>query len=873
MRFFWIIIFLFLILQAKAGERRALKLLEKKDFDKLEEVLAKDLGKDSLNAGTYYIYSLLYNDSLYSRVNLDTAYYYIQKAQALYPSMESKDRKKLNKFNISDSTMLEHKKKLDLQGYERAKILHTIADYNYYIEYFSTSTYVNEAIQDRNALAYEFAEQENTYQSYYRFMQEYPDSRQYKTAKENYDRLLFEDQIKEGTLQKYEQFIVRYPESPFLSMAIKNIYELKTSTNSKTNLVEFIREFPESEHVRDAIDRLYHNHISLGKSDFAYDFSFLPLDDSIRLVDKYADAILIPVFENNQYGFITIEGEMIIPYRYEDLDNTYLCGNIQQDFLIVKKDNRSVIISKTGALIYDGPFHEVQDMGYGLLKISDQVKYGIIYKTGKGILPVEFDEIERLDDQFIKVKQNREWQLYSMNGLLLTDDYYQEIRREGYFLLFKKAGKWAITLPENFFRSYIQDNISLNFIYDDYELIEPTQILCFLDERETVLDKNLEERIPLNEQQIYTLPDGWIVKQESLYHIYDDAFYKISGSGFEKIEYKGKWISGKLEDKWILYYNYAPFPDVFAYDSINILSDQYVLGQLDESYYLIFTNLKRQELTDHKNIQILQYRLSDGFNDSSPAFLMVDLDRGRKSIFNHEGKEIVKGDFDNIQAIAPEYLIIQKRGKVGLTDTTGQVLLKTQYDAIANYEEGFVSVLNQKKFGLYNKHLNLFVIPRYDRLIKVYNRGFLIVHDKNGYGIIDMERNDVTENDFDEIVYWNDTAMLGKRDNKWYVYDLKNGQYLLEDIDDFDYLKDQDEKIIIYHKEDHYGVLNNQRGILINHTFNDIVNLGSNHHPVFFAEKFIPEAEFYIVIYYDESGEILRKQVFDESEYDKIYCN
>jgi hypothetical protein len=50
-----------------------------------------------------------------------------------------------------------------------------------------------------------------------------------------------------------------------------------------------------------------------------------------------------------------------------------------------------------------------------------------------------------------------------------------------------------------------------------------------------------------------------LIRKDTLYHIFDDAFVRISGSGFEKVKYRGKWISGKTGDKWILYYNYAPF--------------------------------------------------------------------------------------------------------------------------------------------------------------------------------------------------------------------------------------------------------------------------------------------------------------------------
>jgi hypothetical protein len=170
-------------------------------------------------------------------------------------------------------------------------------------------------------------------------------------------------------------------------------------------------------------------------------------------------------------------------------------------------------------------------------------------------------------------------------------------------------------------------------------------------------------------------------------------------------------------------------------------------------------------------------------------------------------------------------------------------------------------------------HLDLMISPRYDRLINAYNHNFLMVHEKEGYGLIDLNREKVTDTDFEEIIYWNDTSMLARRDGFWHFYDLKNGRFLIEDILQFEFLKNEDEKIIIYNKDGHFGVAENRKGILINHTFNDIVNLGSPDNPVFFAEKYIPEAEFYVVIYYEKSGKILRKQVFDEKEYDKIYCN
>jgi hypothetical protein len=873
MRYLFLSLLIFTASTGYAGEKRALKLLEKGKYSKLVEYLDKSIQKDSLNPGAFYVYSLLFNEPAYYDRDLDTAYYFILISQEMIKHVDERGLKKLERAGINDSAISVQKQKLDLQGYERAKDRHAIDDYNAYIQDFSTSQYRDLAIEDRNALAFEIAEKENTYQSYYSYMQDYPDSHQFRKAKENYDKLLFEDQIRDGTLRKYTDFIDKYPESPFLPMAIENIYNLSTCGNSEGSLTQFIKRFPDSGLVPDAIDRLFHNFYAEGKRDFTYDYSYLPLTDSIKRADWFHDAVLIPVFEQDKYGFITTEGEMLISYLYDDLDPGYLCGNIRKDFLKVKKDNSPLIISKTGNIISSQSFYDIEDIGYGLLKISDQVKSGLLFKTGKQILPIEFDEIERLGDRFLKVRQNRGWRLYSINGLLLSEDYFLEINKEGMFMALKKDSRWAISTDELITSSFINGTVTLDFSYDDYELIETRQILCMTGDRETILDHELKEKIPLELQNIYTLQEGWLVRKDALYHIFDDAFVQISGSGFEKVKYRGKWIAGKSGNKWILYYNYAPFPDVFAYDSLNILSDHYVLGYLEDKQYLIFSNLTRQELKDSESMRILKFQSTDKMEGRPVELLRIDYSRSKASVFNQQGKEIINGIYDDIQVIGPEYLIIQKGGKTGLSDTSGQILLKPQYDAIANYHNGFVSMLNQKKFGLFNMHLDLLVTPRYDRLINAYNKNFLLVHEKDGYGLIDLNRVKVTETDFEEILYWNDTSMLARRDGFWHIFDLKNGVFLLKDILRFEFLKNEAEKIIIYNKDDHFGVAGNEKGILINHTFNDIVNLGTTDDPVFFAEKYIPEAEFYVVIYYDRSGRILRKQVFDEKEYDKIYCN
>lgn len=861
-------------LASYANEKKALKLLEKKNYEKLIETLDKDIEKDSLNPGSYYIYSLLYNDPDFINNNLDTSYYYILKARELYPPSEEKDLEKLNKLSIDDASLTTQKEKLDLQTYDRAKKEHSLDAYNFYIEQFDQSIYNTDAVMDRNSLAFEYAKKEHTYEAYEEFMLNYPGSIEFQQAKEQYQILLFEAQTQEGTLKSYRAFLKGNPNSPFRNDAIREIYRISTCSNSEESYLQFIKDFPESPLVQKAIDRLYHNYRESGAEDFSYNYNFLDLNDSILNVDHFDDQFVIPVFENNKYGFMNSAGELIIPYSFDDVDEVYLCGNISDDYFRVRINGTQMVASKDGKIIYQNPYNDVQELVSGTLKILNRGKYGLIFKTGEELLEVKYDEIEKLNEQLIKARQGNRWYLYSLNGLQLLSENVDEISSEGEFLMIKKDGLWAITNKQNIFSSFIDGNVKLKFIYDDYELIEATQILCFIGETEGVMDSRLEFKLALDIQNIHTLPEGWLIKKDTIYHLYDDAFVKISGTdGLTDVVYKGNWLTGRSGDKWILYHNFAPFPDVFAYDSISILSNNFVFAIEEENPKLIFSNYQKIPLEKYKNLRILKSPVIKDQNATIIEFIEIEYDRNRSETYGIKGNLVLNGSNLNLQLLGEEYFKKSYRGRVGLTDTSGQELLKPQFQGIANYDNGFVSVLNNKKFGIYNKRLGIYLKPAYDRLLKPYNSELLIAYKRGGYGLINFRGESITEFSYDEIIFWNDTSILVKRDDIWNITELQTGDVLLDEIKDFDFLNEEEEKIILFRKVEQFGIVSNKEGIIISPTFNDILNIGSEETPIYFTEKYISEAEFYIVIYYNAKGEIIRKQVFTDEEYDMIYCN
>jgi hypothetical protein len=112
-----------------------------------------------------------------------------------------------------------------------------------------------------------------------------------------------------------------------------------------------------------------------------------------------------------------------------------------------------------------------------------------------------------------------------------------------------------------------------------------------------------------------------------------------------------------------------------------------------------------------------------------------------------------------------------------------------------------------------------------------------------------------------------------KRNFQWLIYNFVTKKIEVDKIRDFKWIREEEEeRLMIIHQENDYGVLSNQRGFILPATYSDIINLGSPAQPFYFTEKHVEEASIFVVIYYDAQGKLIRRQVIEEDDYDRIYC-
>jgi hypothetical protein len=108
---------------------------------------------------------------------------------------------------------------------------------------------------------------------------------------------------------------------------------------------------------------------------------------------------------------------------------------------------------------------------------------------------------------------------------------------------------------------------------------------------------------------------------------------------------------------------------------------------------------------------------------------------------------------------------------------------------------------------------------------------------------------------------------------QWALYSIAERKITSSRFKDVRFVTNTEkEKVAIVHQDEHYGIIDNYNGIILACNYNDIINLGSQEEPLYFTEKFIPEADIHVVIYYNSKGKLVRKQAYETNDYEKIYC-
>ena len=858
------------------NSKRALSLLEKKDYLKVEQIFRKSIEKDSINPGSYYVYSQLFLSDSFPRNNLDSSYILILKAIDHYALVDQKEIDRLNKIQINDSTLWAQKNKIDSLAYKLARKSNDESKYNMFLEKHPTATQVNQVKTLRNKVAYLEAKRINTYQSYKNFMDKYPDASEIKEANDNYNQLLFAEKTKERSLSSYQHFLVQHPQTPFREIIEKDIFEITTANNKSESFEKFIHQYPKSKYAKKALDYLYYHQQENGKTpeDFLKKYKASPNIDSIRKIIPYHEPVLFPVFENHQYKFIDQTGKLVEGLALDQaIAESYYCLGVEKDFIITGDKINKSILTKSGEKIYEGLFENAKALGYGLLKFSRGENYGIVHRSGWEVFPVVWDEVTLISDQFLVVEKKRTLGLATLSGRMIFTPQFQDIQSEGNFFIFKKEGKIAITIENNLAAILASNKPQLQFFYDDYQPVSKHLMIAIRKGQECLINDKLETVIPLHHQKIYDQPLGWYVIKADTFLVYDHQFKQVFASRCDQYQFKDKWFGLKQNGKWALHNPGQRIKTDFEFDSIQFLSKNAVCLIKDDERSVLLSNSTVIQIKENQNFQLILSNFQENKSDSLEYLIVTDPKKRLTTLYNLKGDKIKVLTNTQVNALYDGHFIIEKNGKKGIMNSKGKVILSTYYDAIGKPKKGVYSLLQRNKFGLFGVKEEFTIRPEYGSALSIYNQSLLVASKSDKMGFINHDNKKLGAFVFEKIRYWSDSLAVVNQEGKWGVYDIYKQEFIIDNLTGFQIFADSSEKKAIVRGEKGYGVISNQSGIVINPTFDDLRVIGNKEAYLYFCEKHVREASLYVVVYYDQKGKMIRRQVYDEEEYDKIYCD
>lgn len=835
-----------------AKEKKALKHIRQQQYNSAIVLLKKALANDSANVAAEYVLSMYFSAPENEEYHLDSAYFHARRAMRLWAVQTERQRSKLKRFDLDSTVIVEHKTAIEERAFVAARSLNTELAYNHFLQFYVEADQAQVVSELRDKVAFDEAVQINTHQAFESYLQRYPDSKWAAEAKVRHELLVFQDETAGKDSAAYAAFLGKHPESPHRTEAERHIFEISTANGNNISFERFIRQYPSSRFARRAADMLFHLLSEEQRIAFA---DLLNLDSLGHLEDRF----LVPFLSRDKFGLMDATGSEVLPATIEDIPDDYLCGGINED-LILLTDR---VINKGGVTLAEGYVDSIDDIGAGFVLLHRPEGNSMLHKSGF-LLPEENVEDAKLIGRFLALQRDGRWGLFTLHGRNIIPYRCDDIDAIGNVILLKIGQKYSLATTESL--AAIVNNKRGRFTdgFDDVREGTADNVIVRSDKFQGILDQHLGILVKMDTHRLSPAFFGALAESTSGFSTFNQ--FGEQSEYFEKIQVVNPWVAAKNAAGWMLYDPSLRIMMSVPYDTVSIFGP-FAVGHTKNSIevHLYQNSHKSFILPVPERVELVP-------SPDSIGYLAVLMDR-KWTVFNGKGAPLFTAGFDRIQSVGSGLFVVTQKERKGIVNSKGKQLLPSEYDAIGNATGGLLSLLKAGKFGVFHYEAGKVIKPEYEKNIAAYNGDFLTVYKNGMWGFIDLTNKPVTAIEYEQILHWTDSVALVKAPAGWSLLNLYTRKVELGNIKSFRPIREtKGEKLYIFQSASDMGVLSSSAGVVIPFRFTDIINVGSADTPVYFTEKHVPEASLFVVIYYDSQGKLIRKDVYEQDDYERIYC-
>lgn len=840
-----------------AREKSAQRLLAKKRWDKVHVQLEKLLRRDSFNVPALYLMSRYYSAAGNPAYQLDSAYGYALKARRRWGLTDVRTRERWRSLPLDTVILTEQRRGIEKEAFRQASDRSTEQAFVRFIRDYPGAPEVGEAIRLRNASAFREAEQKNTWTAYQSFVAFYPSAEQAPVAQARYDSLLYEAKTLDRRLLSYVEFLRENPQSPHRIKAEWQIFELATATGTPDAFESFISEYPGTVGARRAASILFH---VLYEDHQEHRFPAQLLTDSLKKVMATRQEVLVPLLFKGNFGFMNAAGKEVIPPFTDDIDEKYLCGNVGDIVLVGGQ-----LFNANGSRIHAGPFRSMEDIGFGFLLVEGQEGLRVLHASGFFVGEENLDDALIAGSRMIATKKKGLWTIYTLGGRKVPVEPAPEIIALAQSVVFRyKEGHQLHSLDELAARVRGEGQTN-TLVWDDARKLPGDYLLVQRDDVQGVFDPAGKVIVPEGSHKITQAFFGFVAASDSGFHTYNR--YGEASEVFPDLRVIEPWVTAKTSGGWILFDPAERIYKSISYDSIAI-HGAFAAGYKPQGIELHFAARPNHSVLISAADKITFLKGND-----TTSCLLVEQAK-KMTVYSMEGIELFSvPSYDRLQYPGKDHFVVWRKNRKGLLNRAGKLVLPIEYDAIAASENGFLTLLKGRKFGLYDSHTRKLIKPEYDKNIRYYSENILLAYKNGFFGFINSDDKTLSDFLFSDVLPWKDSLALVRQNNLWSVYNVLTGEKTGPEFNSFTQVSARaDDRVLIVKKGSDLGVISSRKGTVIPVNFSDIVNVGSPEQPLYFTEKHVREADLFIVIYYDSSGRFLRREVYEHEDYDRIYC-
>jgi hypothetical protein len=842
-------------------------LVEKGKWTQAWEKTEKALLKDSLNPFYTYFHTWLWIHDSTRLQAITESYRAINSTIYQYDSLtDVKQQEKWLKRSFGSVQLQALKVTIEQLAYDSTRLQDTEAAYNRFLSTYLNAANTPAAVARRNELAYAEALKINTPAAFEAFYRKYPDAEQVKDAKEFYEARLFEEKTKGKTLAEYETFVAEYPQSPYRADAEKAIFPLKTIQGLAENFLQYAEKYPEASYARKAIFWAFHLSKADEKAAIITRYSGSQhMADSLHALLVLNNKTLFPIYENGVFDLMDASGEKM-GFKLHGLSASLRCATFLDELITDSLPTHYQLINRKGTLIFQSKYLP-QWLGKGFYMVNSMQGQQLFHVAEGDKAIAIADSIALINHQLIALQNQGRWSLQSLSGIKIGDYYAEQIVLKGDLIAIKR-GRWAIGTAHDFIR---QDG-QWDFVIDSITQ-KGRHFLLHQAGKTGLYTAQLQRIIPYHPQQITLREDWWEVVREAKYLLFDQEGGLLYEMEFDSVLYQGALVAALLEGKWRIIHRSTNEMQQTAYDSIDIAGNSWLMARSGDSLFFLTPSGERIFQAASSGYQLLRSPQQGSPGSIFAEYLIQREKDGSIKLYNPLGQLILQDKNISISPINHEHLSITKNNKRGILSAQGEWRINPSKDAIANPGDRMVATLEKQKFGAYDFVSQQHIPNQYNQIIQRYvaNDSLFIARKDEKRGLINALNQEVFPFNFEEISAINDTLAFIKKETDWDIFHLYTHQRL-NDYPIRQFYRIADSPFYMAFSDKGYGIMRFNGRWIVPPAFSEIINIGSTEAPIFFCERYIPEAMYHVVVYYDADGDIIYRNAYTSEEFDLLNC-